>query len=41
MNKHAESLDDFLAKQTFEGKRQSWTANQNKITYVLKKSNDR
>jgi SAM-dependent methyltransferase len=38
MNKHAESLDDFLAKQTFEGKRQSWTANQNKITYVLKKT---
>jgi SAM-dependent methyltransferase len=33
-----ESLDDFLAKQTIEGKRQSWLANQKKIGYVLNKT---
>jgi len=38
MNSQNESLDDFLAKQTLEGKRLSWIANQKKIAYVLRKT---
>ena len=38
MRTQNESLDDFLAKQTLEGKRISWIANQKKIVYVLQKT---
>ena len=38
MNIQNESLDDFLAKQTIDGKRQAWESNQKKIAYVLQKS---
>jgi 2-polyprenyl-3-methyl-5-hydroxy-6-metoxy-1,4-benzoquinol methylase len=38
MDLQNETLDDFLAKQTIEGKRVSWIANQKKIAYVLRKT---